>query len=188
MSLLVHGCWFDRHRRDLEEVEDQHLTMTRAHLQHLDNLMELYDSKLLALESEFNTELTSIMEEFEMSKEAMLQKFNMEKEELLAIIAAVDQEELDRETEAKQAHEQLCEEIKNKNLEEINMLRIGLDAQIEELEQQFEAAHLNYLQQTGQRTHEFKDLTCNDQKLSKEIDVKVRNSCCALYRPAAIVF
>jgi hypothetical protein len=147
--------------------------MARAHLQHLDNLLELYDSKLLALESDFKKELATIMEEFETSKETMLQKFNMEKEELLAIIAVVDQEELDRETEAKQAHEQLCEEIKNKNLEEINMLRIGLDAQIEELEQQFEAAHLSYLQQTGQRTHEFKDLTRNDQKLSKEIDVKV---------------
>ena len=49
----------------------------------------------------------------------------------------------------KHSFDQLREEIRNRNLEDINMLRILLDAQIEELEQQFETAHLNYLQQTG---------------------------------------
>ena len=52
------------------------------------------------------------------------------------------------------------------------MLRISLDAQIEELEQHFETAHLNYLQQTAQRTHDFKELTQNDQKLSADIEKK----------------
>ena len=47
-----------------------------------------------------------------------------------------------------------------------------MDAQIEELEQHFETAHLNYLQQTAQRTHDFKELTQNDQKLSMDIDQK----------------
>lgn len=87
---------------------------------------------------------------------------------------------------AKHSFEQLREEIRNKNLEEINMLRISLDAQIEELEQHFETAHLNYLQQTAQRTHDFKELTQNDQRLSLEIEQKrkridnlqVRNSLC----------
>lgn len=55
---------------------------------------------------------------------------------------------------------------------DINMLRISLDAQIEELEQHFETAHLNYLQQTAQRTHDFKELTQNDQRLSQDIDQK----------------
>lgn len=32
------------------------------------------------------------------------------------------------------------------NLEEINVLRITLDTQIEDLEQHFETAHINYLQ------------------------------------------
>lgn len=52
------------------------------------------------------------------------------------------------------------------------MLRISLDAQIEELEQHFETAHLNYLSQTAQRTHDFKNLTRLDQKLSADIEKK----------------
>ena len=50
------------------------------------------------------------------------------------------------------------------------MLRITLDARIEELEQQFETAHLNYLQQTGPRTHEYKDLAQNDKILTEDIE------------------
>lgn len=52
------------------------------------------------------------------------------------------------------------------------MLRISLDAQIEELEQHFESAHLNYLQQTAQRTHDFKELTQKDLRISHDIEEK----------------
>lgn len=52
------------------------------------------------------------------------------------------------------------------------MLRISLDAQIEELEQAFETAHLSYLQQTAQRTHDFKELTHKDQILDVDINQK----------------
>ena len=50
------------------------------------------------------------------------------------------------------------------------MLRISLDAQIEELEQKFEHEHLEYLNTTNKRTHEYKELTSNDQKLTLEIE------------------
>ena len=80
-------------------------------------------------------------------------------------------EEQNRENEAKYAFEQLREEIRNRALEEINMLRILLDGQIEELETLFEAAHLHYLQQTAQRTHEFKALTQKDQNTYVDQDL-----------------
>lgn len=54
------------------------------------------------------------------------------------------------------------------------MLRITLDTQIEDLEQHFETAHWNYLNNTDQRTTEFKNLTHKDQELSKEIEQKIR--------------
>lgn len=54
------------------------------------------------------------------------------------------------------------------------MLRISLDAQIEDLEQQFEAAHTAYLQATAQRRHDFKDLTQRDQNLSQQIEQRRR--------------
>lgn len=65
------------------------------------------------------------------------------------------------------------QEIRTKSLDAINVLRITLDSQIEDLEQHFETAHLNYLQNTDTRTTDFKNLTSKDQELSKEIEIKV---------------
>lgn len=40
----------------------------------------------------------------------------------------------------------------------------------QELENEFEQAHLNYLQNTDAKTEEFKKLTLCDQKATKEIE------------------
>lgn len=144
----------------------------RTHLINIDTLIKLHDSRLYALERHFQKELQTLQSDFAQEKEVMLTKFEREKRELSAIIDAIEQEEDGRNNEAKHAFEQLREEIRNRNLEEINMLRISLDAQIEELEQHFESAHLNYLSQTAQRTHDFKNLTRLDQKLSADIEKK----------------
>jgi hypothetical protein len=88
-------------------------------------------------------------------------------------MAAVEADERERETETRHAHEQIREEIRNRNTEEINVLRITLESQIEELERHFESAHLNYLQNTDQRTQDFKYLTTQDQTLSKDIEIKL---------------
>mmetsp|Transcript_27390 Transcript_27390/g.27619 ORF Transcript_27390/g.27619 Transcript_27390/m.27619 type:complete len:309 (+) Transcript_27390:318-1244(+) len=158
--------------RDLEEAEDQYQMALRTHLENIDELIQLHDSRLYSLERAFQEELQTLNNDFQRERESMQLKFAQEKQELTAVIESIDQEEDVREAEAKHSFEQLREEIRNKNLEEINMLRISLDAQIEELEQQFENAHLHYLQQTGQRTHDFKELTQKDQTLSREIEVK----------------
>ncbi|CAM9769764.1 unnamed protein product, partial [Ectocarpus sp. 13 AM-2016] len=46
--------------RDLEEAEDQFQTALRAHLQNMDQLIDLQDSRLLALEQEFEVELKTL--------------------------------------------------------------------------------------------------------------------------------
>mmetsp|Transcript_1781 Transcript_1781/g.5259 ORF Transcript_1781/g.5259 Transcript_1781/m.5259 type:complete len:385 (+) Transcript_1781:189-1343(+) len=160
--------------RDLEEAEDQFQMALRSHLQNMDQLIDLQDSRLLTSEQEFEQELHTLEAEFNAEKEVIVRQHAMDTQELNGIMVAVDAEEQERDAVARQEHEQLREEIRNKNLEEINMLRIGLDSQIEDLEQHFETAHLNYLQTTDQRTHDFKYYTKKDQELSKDIEIKIR--------------
>ena len=155
--------------RDLEEAEDQFQMSLRSNLMNIDQLIKLHDTRLYALERGFQDELATYQKDHNDEKEKITRKFNQEKKEMVAIIEAIENQEEEVESEAKHAFEQLREEIRNRNGEDINMLRISLDAQIEELENQFETAHLNYLQQTAQRTHDFKELTQNDQRLDDEI-------------------
>jgi len=158
--------------RDLEEAEDQYQMALRLHLQNMDSLIQLHDNRLYALERNFQGELKQTQTDVGDDKTLIMGKFNNEKHELNMVIEAIDEEEEGKDIESRHSFEQLREEIRNRSLEEINMLRISLDAQIEELENHFETAHLNYLQQTAQRTHDFKELTQTDQRLSKDIEVK----------------
>jgi hypothetical protein len=160
--------------RDLEEAEEQYQIANRTHIFNVDKLIDLQDSRLLGLENDFEKELRILEEEFSVERDVIVQTHQQEVAELNAIMSAVEHENADAEAEAKQEHEQLREEIRNRNLEDINVLRITLDSTIEELEQHFETAHLNYLQNTDQRTVDFKHLTSKDQQLSKDIEVKMR--------------
>ena len=159
--------------RDLEEAEEQYQMALRAHLQNIDALIDLQDSRLLALENEFENDLRTLEDEFNAEREEIITQHNMEKTELMDIMAAVEADEQERAQEAKTEHETLREEIRNRNLEDINVLRITLESNIEELERHFEAAHLHYLTNTDQRTQDFKYLTTQDQNLSKDIETKI---------------
>ncbi|ETV78769.1 hypothetical protein H257_07603 [Aphanomyces astaci] len=160
--------------RDLEEAEEQFQMALRSHLLNVDHLIDLQDGRLLGLEDEFEKDLHALEREFSVERDKIHKQHTVEKNELLSIMRAVETQEKEREAEARQEHEQLREEIRNKNLEDINVLRITLDSNIEELEQHFETAHLNYLQNTDQRTQDFKYLTAKDQELSKDIEIKIR--------------
>lgn len=159
--------------RDLEEAEEQYQMALRSHLQNIDTLIDLQDSRLLALENEFENDLRTLEDEFKAERMEIEKQHGAEKQELLDIMEAVKADEREKETDAKHEHEQMREEIRNKNLEDINVLRITLESHIEDLEKHFEHAHLNYLQNTDQRTQDFKFLTTQDRTLSREIELKI---------------
>lgn len=142
----------------------------RTHLINIDALIKLHDARLYALERNFQQELKTLQVDFVAEKEMMISRFSKEKRELNAIIEAIDSEESERNRELQHAFDTLREEIKGRNHEEIESLRVLLDDQIKELEQNFESEHLHYLQQTTQRSHDFKELAVEDQKLNTDIE------------------
>ena len=68
--------------RDLEEAEEQYQMALRAHLQNIDALIDLQDSRLLALENEFENDLRTLEDEFNAEREEIITQHNMEKTEL----------------------------------------------------------------------------------------------------------
>eukprot|EP00968_Pinguiococcus_pyrenoidosus_P022485 scaffold3273_cov244-Pinguiococcus_pyrenoidosus.AAC.2 len=160
--------------RDLMEAEDQFQMALRAHLHNLEDLVDLHDERLFELESRFQEELEELSHEHQAEKERMGKTHDADVQEFNDIIAAIEAEEAERETEAKQEHDSVREDIKNRNSDDLQLLRMTLDQRIEELEQSFESAHLTYLQNTDSRTTEFKQLTHRDSDLSREIDIKMR--------------
>lgn len=157
---------------DMQDAEAQFQLATRSHLLNVDKLVKINDDGLKELQKMYQKHIELIQKTFREEMVKLHDQFDKEKQALQSSVDAVDGNEDEKKNDLRQSFEQQREEIRNHNVEDINMLRITLDSQIEELEQQFETAHLNYMQQTGQRTHEYKDLAQNDKLLTEDIEKK----------------
>lgn len=66
---------------------------------------------------------------------------NRQRKDMADVLTAAEGEFNEAESEARHEFEAAREEIKNRNSEEYNVLKISLEGQIEELERTFEGAH-----------------------------------------------
>eukprot|EP01138_Halocafeteria_seosinensis_P013129 gb/GECG01013409.1/.p1 GENE.gb/GECG01013409.1/~~gb/GECG01013409.1/.p1 ORF type:complete len:602 (+),score=132.67 gb/GECG01013409.1/:1-1806(+) len=160
--------------RDLDEAEEQYQTAIRANLLHMDKLIELQDSRLNALETEFEEQLQTIQEEYTEERKEIEDNHAKAVHEITAVINTIKEQEENKAAVARNNYETAREELRNRSIERIQELSRTLDDEISELESEFEQAHLNYLQNTDAKTEEFKKLTLCDQKATKEIEKKMR--------------
>ncbi len=152
--------------RDLSSAEQQSRQAQRDHSIRLRQLAELQSRKLSALEAEFQRDLKQLKKEFLDERDELSESHAREVKEFQLLIERLENEESERMNEARQQHETEREEIRNKNLEGINELRINLENRIEELERQFDESHRQYIESTDQANEHFKKLKAEDAALS----------------------
>merc|ERR1712118_645617 len=78
--------------RDLDEAEEQHQVAVRSHLLNVDRLLEIQQSRLQALEDDFQKDVATLEEEFRVEREQIMEKHTLEKRELTIIVQQVEQE------------------------------------------------------------------------------------------------
>lgn len=160
--------------RDLDEAEEQFQLALRFHLRVLDKLIELQDERLQQLEGEFEKDLDQLDKEFQAERAEVVGKHSATKLELECLVEGMSEEEREKLAEMKQEYDTTKEETRNRHVERVNVLSASLDQEIEDLQRDFEAAHLNYLHQTDSNTEEFKNLTKLDKAATKSCEVKLR--------------
>jgi len=107
---------------------------------------------LRGLAEEFERDVQMLQQEFSKEKEQVMTRHLLEKRELEDIMAAVDSEEAEREGDDIGDHENYRELIRNKNMEEVNHMRMNLMNLTVELENKFDKQFNRYTQQTTQKT------------------------------------
>merc|ERR1719392_378007 len=65
--------------RDLDEAEEQHQVAVRSHLLNVDRLLEIQQSRLQALEDDFQKDVSTLQEEFRIEREQIMEKHTLEK-------------------------------------------------------------------------------------------------------------
>ncbi|EKX35168.1 hypothetical protein GUITHDRAFT_80038, partial [Guillardia theta CCMP2712] len=170
--------------RDLDEAEEQYQTALRSHLHNLDTMINLFDAKMSDLRMEFESELQRMINDFSKERRETLEGHNRRTKEFSDILDLQEEQFQMLEEEQHQEFESHCEEIKNKNMEELNVLRLTLEGQIEDLEKHFLAAADSYSANTKDKARDccltpaqvqkFKEYTERDRKAAMTIDTQMK--------------
>ncbi len=151
------------------QVEDQFRISVASHLQVVDEMIQIHDAVLCKLERDFHESLDTHRKDYETERQTMTEKFESDKDRIMNEIVSMELEEKRLIDENNREQQQVIEEIKNKNQEEENSLRIALDTRIEDLDEQFELAKNEYLQKTDTQSKALEKQLEKDKEMSKEL-------------------
>ena len=160
--------------RELEDAEEQYQTTIRSHLQMVDSLLDLQYLRMRALTDEYEKNLHQMEEEFDTERTEIINAHGRQKKDILDIKSAMENDISEAEADARQEFESQREELKKRNSEEYNVLKISLESCIEDLENQFHNSHAVYLASTNSRTQSFKELTERDAASARIIEKRMR--------------
>mmetsp|Transcript_23362 Transcript_23362/g.49812 ORF Transcript_23362/g.49812 Transcript_23362/m.49812 type:complete len:438 (-) Transcript_23362:316-1629(-) len=160
--------------RDLDEAEEQHQVAVRTHLLNVDRLLEIQQSRLLALEDDFNKDVQTLRKEFDLERTQIQEKHALEKRELMLIIEQVEREEKSREQADSTDYLSQLEMIRNRNIEEDHQMKSGLEQKIEDTRTKCKEKLQHYQNTTESSTADYKDDLQRDALLSKQVERKLR--------------
>jgi len=126
------------------------------------------------LRDEFRVEQEKIIKEFSEERSDTLQRHHHRTHEFIGILQLQEDKFAAAEEEQGQEFESLCEEIKTKNMEDLNVLKMVLEQQIEELEQHFQNAAESYSANTKDKVLKFKEYTLRDRSDAMKIDNQMK--------------
>ena len=166
----------DRLENEFNTAEDQYRSAHAVHVQRLHQLVDLYEERMLSMEAGFQAKLERLEQEYASERNAVVAQHQSNRQVLLDDIESLKTQEKEREIQDERNRHQAIEEVKGRAAEDINDLRFVLESKREDLEEQFEAAEIEYLQNNDHKASDYQELCAEDSKMRHEIDDLVRRN------------
>jgi len=162
--------------QDLIHLEDQFRTAQNSYMRHNDKLYGLHEETLLKMNKKFEIELDVLKKEFFGERDHIIDQQKTHMKYLTTIFEEVEDRQAKRDEEQLQINDTEREEIRNKNLEDFNVLKITLEGKLEKKEKEFDEEHSRYIELTDDKTCEYEILKAKDRVLAKEIDALMKRN------------
>ena len=159
---------------DFNDAEDQYRSAHAVHTQRLRQLVDLYEDRMLSMEADFQGKLELLQQEYSSERNAIVAQHQGNRKVLLDEIETLNMQEKERQVQDDRSRHQAIEEVKGRAAEDINEMRFVLESKREDLEEQFEAAEVEYLQNNDHKAANYQELCAEDSKMKREIDDLVR--------------
>ncbi|KAG5835054.1 hypothetical protein ANANG_G00268020 [Anguilla anguilla] len=159
---------------EVNSMREQSARCHGSHLDHIDRLLELQKERLGTLEQQWNTELEELCTAFNNEREQVLSQHREECAYLEDVHFAMEQCHREVDAETRQEFMSTRNDIKNRNMEEKNALRVHFGGEAEELWHQIQEAVWSYSDSTENRNTTFQTLLTRDEGSVLEIDIQMK--------------
>ncbi|KAL3800133.1 hypothetical protein HJC23_001054 [Cyclotella cryptica] len=128
---------------EFDYLQETYRNAMVANILRMDELIKIYDNQVILLDSAFRERIERFQKDFRDEVERINVQYNAERGIVQeCILKQLRKAEYLAELMKRDTQHEL-EEIKNRNLEDINSLRSILDSRVEDLEEQFEQANFH---------------------------------------------
>jgi len=160
--------------KNLDEADEQYQMALKNHLIHIDELIALQDSRLASMETEFSRDTRILEDEYDTEREEILNIHRRQIQELEELIETIDEDAKAKALAAKQDFENFREDIKNRNMEEQDNIRLQLEGKQKKLNTNLETLHQRYISETQTKNDDHFTLFNENKKKTKAIDNLVK--------------
>jgi len=161
--------------KNLDEADEQYQIALRNHLIHVDELIALQDSRLASMETEFERDVKILDDEYNTEREEITSIHRRQIQELDELIETIDEDAKAKALAAKQDFENFREDIKNRNMEEKDNIKLALEGKQKRLNQQLESLHQKYVSDTQKKNEDHFKLFEENKIKTKQIDDLVKS-------------
>jgi len=161
--------------KNLDEADEQYQMALKNHLIHIDEFIALQDSRLASMESEFSRDVRILEDEYSTEREEIVNIQKRQIQELDELIETIDEDAKAKALAAKQDFENFREDIKNRNMEEQDNIRLQLEGKQKKLNTNLETLHQRYISETQSKNDDHFSLFTNNKNKTKDIDKHVKD-------------
>ena len=136
---------------------------------HIQHLIELQESRMRGLNEEFERDVRILKAEYDMEKSDIARSHDAETLELKEMIETIDEEEKAKLKAMNEAFLAEKEQIRNKNVEEQETMKMILIKQIDLLDNAFEVSFQQYMHETEPKTQLYTELLNNNRTTTEQI-------------------
>ncbi|KAL2622665.1 hypothetical protein R1flu_002870 [Riccia fluitans] len=158
----------------LQEADEQYEFAHYNHMQTINALIDLHHTRVQIMENDFLKHLKRLENEFNTERQYIINMQNTNERELVGMMKAMEAEFKEAMNEQRQQFDSIREELKNKSTEEYNVAKVGLESQVEDLENQIQETHKTYLANTEAKTIQFKAMVKKDIVTSRLVEQRMR--------------
>eukprot|EP00792_Barthelona_sp_PAP020_P004522 TRINITY_DN2181_c0_g1_i1.p1 TRINITY_DN2181_c0_g1~~TRINITY_DN2181_c0_g1_i1.p1 ORF type:complete len:436 (-),score=147.18 TRINITY_DN2181_c0_g1_i1:82-1362(-) len=155
---------------ELEAAEEMMLIAQRSHLQNIDSLVDLQRRSQNQLREEFEVESKELEETFQREEAELIKVYDSTKKRFEELRISMKDRFDETMKHSRDVFQSRTQTLKEKHLEDFNLLKYTLDNALKELYENAKTHHQDYIQHSEEQRVDFEKLREKDDKHRKDID------------------